>query len=124
MAKEQFLMVPEHILKLKNLDGDNKLLLAKIISLHKLENGCIMSNGYIGKMLGLDKSSASRRISKLIKLNYIETQNIYKDRVCIGRKIIPTIDRGIVLERLEGGVQVSRGVVFEQVSNISSLLNQ
>ena len=49
-------------------------------------------------MLGLDKSSASRRISKLIKLNYIETKNIYKDEVCIGRKIIPTIDKGIVLE--------------------------
>ena len=70
MEKEQFLMVPHTILGLKNLDGDNKLLLAKIISLHQLKDGCIMSNGYIGKMLGLNKSSASRRIGKLIKLNY------------------------------------------------------
>jgi hypothetical protein len=120
MEKEQFLMVPHTILGLKNLDGDNKLLLAKIISLHQLKDGCIMSNGYIGKMLGLNKSSASRRIGKLIKLNYIETQNIYKDKVCIGRKIIPTIDRGIVLERVGGSVQVSRGVVLERVPNISS----
>jgi len=120
MKEEQFLMVTETILGLKNIDGDNKLLLAKIISLHQLKDGCIMSNGYIGKMLGLDKSSASRRIGKLIKLNYIETQKIYKDRVCIGRKIIPTIDKGIVLERVGGSVQVSRGVVLKRVPNISS----
>jgi DNA-binding MarR family transcriptional regulator len=113
MAIETFLMVPQSILELKNLDGDNKLILAKIVSLHQLKDGCIMSNRYIGKMLGLDKSSASRRISKLIKLNYIETKNIYKDEVCIGRKIIPTIDKGIVLERVGGSVQVSRGVVLE-----------
>jgi DNA-binding MarR family transcriptional regulator len=113
MKKESFLMVSDSILKLTNLDGDNKLLLAKIISLHALKNGCIMSNNYIGDMLGLDKSSASRRIKKLKKLQYIETQNIYKDKVCIGRKIIPTIDRGMVLERVGGGVQVSRGVVLE-----------
>jgi len=116
---QQFLMVPQSILELKNLDGDNKLILAKILSLHQLKNGCIMSNGYIGKMLGLHKSSASRRISKLIKLNYIRTENIYKDKVCIGRKIIPTIDKGIVLERVGGSVQVSRGVVLERVPNIS-----
>jgi DNA-binding MarR family transcriptional regulator len=109
MAKESFLMVPQSILELSNLDGDNKLLLAKILSLHQLKDGCIMSNGYIGKMLGLDKSSASRRIKKLKQFQYIETQNIYKDHVCIGRKIIPTIDKGIVLERIGGSVQVSRG---------------
>jgi DNA-binding Lrp family transcriptional regulator len=120
MGKEPFLMVPESILQLSNLDGDNKLLLSKIISLHELKDGCIMSNRYIGKMLGLDKSSASRRIGKLIKLNYVETQNIYKDRVCIGRKIIPTIDKGIVLERVGGSVKVSREVVLERVPNISS----
>jgi DNA-binding MarR family transcriptional regulator len=113
MGKEPFLMVPQSILELKNLDGDNKLLLAKIVSLHQLKDGCIMSNNYIGDMLGLDKSSASRRIKKLKKLQYIETQNIYKDRICIGRKIIPTIEKGMVLERVGGGVQVSRGVVFE-----------
>lgn len=106
-------MVPQLILELKNLDGDNKLLLAKIVSLHQLKDGCIMSNNYIGDMLGLDKSSASRRIKKLKKLQYIETQNIYKDQVCIGRKIVPTIDRGIVFERVGGGVQVSRGVVLQ-----------
>lgn len=106
-------MVPQSIIELRNLDGDNKLLLAKIISLHQLKDGCIMSNGYIGEMLGLDKSSASRRIKKLKELQYIETQNIYNNQVCIGRKIIPTIDRGIVLERVGGSVQVSRGVVLE-----------
>jgi hypothetical protein len=96
---EQFVQVWDYILDNEELDVTDVLLLSKVISLHKTKDGCYMTNEYVCKMLRLKNiPTASRRISKLQKLGYIELRHIplpgnnKKTR----RFIIPTYENGLV----------------------------
>lgn len=64
--------VPQFILEDKRLDWMNKILYAEIISLSKLEKGCIASNQHFATLLGLKNSlSAMNRIHLLNDLGYV-----------------------------------------------------
>ena len=99
MKKEEpFVQVWDYILDNEELDVTDVLLLSKVISLHKTKDGCYMTNEYVCKMLRLKNiPTASRRISKLQKLGYIELRHIplpgnnKKTR----RFIIPTYEKGL-----------------------------
>lgn len=82
-------MIPIELMKDKKLDWTNKALLTEIHSLHKLPNGCIASNEHFAELLGIKSPAASKRISKLKKLGYISTEDVYNKQLCVGRIITP-----------------------------------
>jgi biotin operon repressor len=83
----QFLKVPHSVLELKDLNGDDKLMLCLIISYH-MKNGCTASNQHFAEMLGYSRTSASERITKLKNLGYIQSSSVtIKNKTF--RKIIP-----------------------------------
>ena len=104
--EEKFLKVLYTILELKDLNGDDKLMLSLIISYH-VNNRCIATNEYFGKKFGYSKTSASERISKLKRLGYIQTSS-YTFNNKTYRKIIPvdwTKNKEEVVGFVEGGVR-------------------
>jgi hypothetical protein len=101
--EDQFLKVPLPILELKDLNGDDKLMLCQIISYH-MKNGCTASNQHFADKLGYSRTSASERISKLKNLGYIQTSSFTQNNKTF-RKIIP-LDWS---ERLKGVVGLVEG---------------
>ena len=77
--KEQYLHVPPYILNDSRLDPTKKILLSYIISLSKTEKGCYVSNKRFGKLLNINPDGASKQISMLKRLGYIETKRFYKN---------------------------------------------
>lgn len=70
---EQYLHTPSYILKDSRLDPTKKILLSYISSLSKTEKGCYAGNKDFGSKIGINPEGASKQISKLKKLGYIET---------------------------------------------------
>lgn len=123
-----FLQIPDYILGNKELDGDNKILLSKIIELHKRGGSCFASNNTFGNLIGMSRTSVSKRITKLKELGYITTEDVWDGNVQKGRIITPTYKKGssqkkqgIVPEVKGGSSQSSKGVVPEVGTNIQSL---
>ena len=77
--KEQYLHNPSYILNDGSLDPTKKILLSYILSLSKTEKGCYASNERFGELLNINPDGASKQISKLKKLGYIETKRLYKN---------------------------------------------
>jgi len=102
--EDQFLKVPLPILELKDLNGDDKLMLCLIISYH-MKNGCIASNSRFAKELGYSRTSASERITKLKNLGYICTSS-YTHNNKTYRKITP-LDWSDKLKGVVGKVEGS-----------------
>ena len=134
-----FLQIPNYILENKELDGDNKILPSKIIELHNRGNGCYASNNTFGNLIGMSRTSASKRITKLKELGYVTTEDVWEGKVQKGRIITPTFkkgssqkkqvpssknSKGIVPEVKGGSSPSSRGVVPEVGTNIQSLTNK
>jgi len=125
-----FLQIPNGILENTELDGDNKILLSKIIELHERANGCFASNNTFGNLIGMSRTSASKRITKLTELGYITTKDVCK--YGIQRRIItPTYKKGssrsskVVVPEVQGGSSPSsKGVVPEVGTNIKQLINK
>jgi len=88
--KRKGIWISIEILENNELDNTNKILLSEIISLDTLSKGCFASNEHFANLLGVTKSSASKRITSLTKLEYITTKNVYANKVCTGRIITPT----------------------------------
>lgn len=64
--------VPQFILEDKKLDWMNKVLYAEILSLHKLDSGCVASNQHFATLLGLKSTlTAMNRIHILEGLGYL-----------------------------------------------------
>ncbi|MCH7410183.1 helix-turn-helix domain-containing protein [Belliella sp. DSM 111904] len=137
-SKRKGIWIPLEILGNNNLDPTNKILLAEILSLTELPEGCFASNQYFAELLGLTKSSVSKRISSLQILGYINTDNIYKNNQCLGRIITKghvvsqktttsstkkkgssLKDREVVPQRIGGSSSLDRGVVLEEIGGIS-----
>jgi DNA-binding MarR family transcriptional regulator len=76
---EQYLHTPSYILNDGCLDPTKKILLSYILSLSKTEKGCYASNERFGELLGINPDGASKQISKLKRLGYIETKRLYKN---------------------------------------------
>jgi len=77
--KELYLHIPPIILYDKSLDPNKKILLSYILSFSKTEKGCYVSNETFGNILGINSDGASKQISKLKRLGYIETKRFYKN---------------------------------------------
>ena len=137
--KNNFLQIPDYILSNQELDGDNKILLAKIIELHIRAGRCFMSNNTFGDFMGMSRTSISKRVTKLKSLGYITTQDVWENKVQKGRIITPTFKRGssqkkqvgssqkqqgIVPEVNGGSSPSSKGVVPEVQTNIQPLINK
>ena len=84
--KEQYLHVPPYILYDVNLDSTKKILLSYILSLSKTEKGFYAKNYTIGELLGINDDGASKQVSQLKKLGYIDRKIFYKNYKSI-RKI-------------------------------------
>lgn len=82
--------VPIEIINNHELDWINKILLSEIISLSKLDKGCIASNESLGELLSLHYGNVSKRISKLRDLGYIKVVLKKKDESTTLRIIVPT----------------------------------
>lgn len=125
MEKDKhFLQIPNYILKNQELDGDNKILLSKIIQLHENCGSCFASNNMFADYIGMSRTSVSKRITKLKKLNYITTEDVWDDNIQKGRIITPTYKKGssqkkqgIVPEVQRGSSRSSKGVVPEVGTN-------
>jgi hypothetical protein len=79
LTKEHYLHVQNSILIDRKLDATMKIIFAEIISLSKSLKGCYAGNEYFGKIVGINPEGASRQISKLVRLGYIETKKFYKN---------------------------------------------
>jgi DNA-binding Lrp family transcriptional regulator len=79
LTKEHYLHVQNSILIDRKLDATMKIIFAEIISLSKSLKGCYAGNEYFGKIVGINPEGASRQISKLVRLGYIETKKSYKN---------------------------------------------
>lgn len=72
--EEQFLMVPYTILQNKELKDSDKMTLALIYSFHNNNKEMYMSNNKLGYMLGVSRTTASERVTKLETLGYIKCE--------------------------------------------------
>lgn len=85
--KRDGIWIPANLINNENLDWTNRALMSEIMSLSKLEKGCIASNEHFAQLLGIGRSSVSKRITNLEKLGIIITNNIYDNKRCVGRVI-------------------------------------
>ena len=74
--EEQFLIVPYTILQNKELKDGDKMTLALIYSFHNNNKEIYISNNKLGSMLGVSRTTASERVTKLEILGYIECQRV------------------------------------------------
>lgn len=79
IEKEQYLHIQNAILIDGKLDATLKILFSVLVSLSKTLKGCYIGNEKLGKILGINPEGASRQISKLKRLGYIETKIFYKN---------------------------------------------
>jgi biotin operon repressor len=134
-----FLQIPNSILENRELDGDNKILLSKIIELHKRAGSCFASNNTFGDLIGMSRTSVSKRITKLKKLGYVTTEDVWDGNVQKGRIITPTYKKGSsqrkqvtstksskgIVPEVKGGSSPSSKVVVPEVgTNIQPLINK
>lgn len=117
--------IPEEIKTDKKLDWTNKALLSEIYSLCKLPDGCIASDNHFGKLLGIGRTSANKRVNKLEEMGYITTKIHTNGKQVIGR----TIKKGSSIKRHTVVPQVLKGssddiqMVVPEVEVGSSLEN-
>ena len=64
--------IPKEIWLDRNINANEKVLLMEIDSLDKSTEGCYAGNDYFAEFLGVNETSTSRMINKLVKLGYIE----------------------------------------------------
>jgi len=70
-SNKKGIWIPKFILDDEKLNAANKIIYAEIISLAKLENGCYASDEHFGQLVSLTRTTALKRISKLVKLGYL-----------------------------------------------------
>ena len=136
MEKEKKgIWITQKLIDNPELDWENKVLLSEIQSLHKLPDGCYVSNNKLSIFLGISRSAIIRRLNFLVENGYITTTNIYKNNKCVGRIIVPTekvvvaVATGVVAKRTKVSrhcdnlvVAVATGVVAERYP-INTLTN-
>jgi len=97
--EEQFLSLPYILLSNKELKDSDKITLALIYSFHNNKKKIYMSNTYIGNKLGISRTAASERISKLERLGYIRCDRLLikgKERRTIVPLRMVSIPNGLV----------------------------
>ena len=71
---EQYLNIPPYILSDGRLDPTKIILMSEIINLNKTPKGCYASNKRFGKLLGINPDGASKKITSLKKIGFIQTE--------------------------------------------------
>lgn len=66
-----FITVPIEIMHDKNLNANQKFLLAEIQQLSTLKHGCIASNRHFSELIGIAKENISRNLKALSDMGYI-----------------------------------------------------
>jgi biotin operon repressor len=117
--------IPEQIKVDKKLDWTNKALLSEIYSLCELPDGCIASDNHFGKLLGIGRTSANKRVNNLEKMGYITSKNHYKGKVCIGRTISKSrsFEKITVVPEVESGSSSDIMLIVPKVQVCSSFEN-
>ena len=70
----RFITVSIEIMHDKNLNANQKFLLAEIEQLTDLEKGCFASNQHFAELVGITKENVSKNLSGLEKMGYIKTE--------------------------------------------------
>jgi hypothetical protein len=117
--------IPEEIMVDKKLDWTNKALITEIYSLCELPNGCIASDSHFGRLLGIGRPSANKRVNKLELMGYITSKNHYKGKQCIGRTITKgsSIKKQTVVPEVLNDSSVDSKKVVLEVDESSSVEN-
>ena len=95
----QFLIIPHFILFNKELDGENKLMLADIYSLSQLPKGCYKSQKGFAALVNLDRTTISQRLESL-KVNGFITMTKIRPELKNSRKIYELIIERFYQEEL------------------------
>lgn len=90
MKKDEYIKLYKTITDLKELTPSEKMLLCKIIDLHKAEKGCIALNKYLADFLCVSKGRIPYIIAHLIELGYVERILITKEQFTTERRLIPS----------------------------------
>ena len=72
--KEMYLHVPAYILCDERLDPTKIILISEIINLNSTPKGCYAGNKRFGKLLGINPDGASKQITILKKLGFVQTE--------------------------------------------------
>lgn len=108
--------IPKGIWLASNLTAIQKVLLAEIDSLSRLEAGCFASNEYFGEFLGLKECQTSRLINDLQEKGYIKITIVDRNK------------RSMIVLQYGGGIYSStRGdstpVLHNNIVNNTTTLN-
>ena len=79
--KRTGIWIPVELMNNKKLDWTDRVLMSEIMNLCKLEDGCIASNEHFAQLLGIGRSSVSKRVTYLEKIGMIVTNIIYEETV-------------------------------------------
>lgn len=86
--------IPKEIYLNNDLKAEEKILISEIISLCKLESGCVASNKHFANFLGTSERTARDYIQHLEELGFIKRKLIYKkDSKEIEKRIITLTDK-------------------------------
>jgi hypothetical protein len=119
MENEQFIRVWDYLTDNDELDCVDLILLSKIISLSTTKDGCYMTNSYICTLIRVkNEETASRRVSRLKDLGYINVIERTKDNKS-SRKIYPTYQNGLTLKSSRVDSKV-KGVLTSKSSDLDS----
>lgn len=119
----KFLKIPYQILLNNELDAENKILLSKIIELDKLPDGCYISNNHLGSLLGINRFSVSKRVTRLRTLGYVMVSEVTKNNITL-RRITPTPKWSRCFSKDNGGVSFTTTGCFPDNSLIDNKLEK
>lgn len=90
MADKTGIWLPCKIMKLTGISSTCKILLAEIVSLDRLQKGCLQTNAGLAEILEISVHSASRAVKSLIDNGYVKTK-LKKTKTGTIRRIYPLV---------------------------------
>ncbi len=75
-SKRKGIWIPDFILEDERLDAGNKIIMAEIISLCELDKGCYASDEHFARLVGIERSSSTKRIKKLVQMGYVNKRTV------------------------------------------------
>jgi DNA-binding MarR family transcriptional regulator len=119
--KEQYLHIPSYIVNDGRLDSTKKILLSYIVSLSSTPKGCYASNETFGELLNINPDGASKQVSQLKKLGYIEKKIFYKNYKSV--RTIKIVKQSNVEQSNNLYINIPYSVLFdEKLSSSQKLL--
>lgn len=91
-------IIPANVRYDKTLKANEKLLYSEISALSNKSGYCSAKNSYFAGLYNVDKTTISRWISNLNKLNYIKIKYIYKNKEIVSRRIYLQLKQDISID--------------------------